>query len=221
MISKPTPARMARLVAQWRGVGNRRRASLDAITFPDGLSGIGAASCRTRTGRVGEHSDADVRAGARGHGIGAPVIEIVLPGGERLHVGSGASTELVRAVVAALRARMLTLSPAVRIYLATGTTDLRRSIDGLAGAGAGAVQARSPVGPSVPLSQSARRPPQDPGVGSHGGSGSSISGSSKARLRGRRTTPDPPSRCAAPTRAAALGRRLAQTRRRRWYERVA
>lgn len=26
---------------------------------------------------------------------------------------------------------MLTLSPAVRIYLATGTTDLRRSIDGL------------------------------------------------------------------------------------------
>lgn len=28
---------------------------------------------------------------------------------------------------------MLTLSPAVRIYLATGATDLRRSIDGLAG----------------------------------------------------------------------------------------
>jgi transposase len=27
---------------------------------------------------------------------------------------------------------MLTLSPAVRIYLATGATDLRRSIDGLA-----------------------------------------------------------------------------------------
>lgn len=27
---------------------------------------------------------------------------------------------------------MLTISPAVRIYLATGTTDLRRSIDGLA-----------------------------------------------------------------------------------------
>jgi transposase len=27
---------------------------------------------------------------------------------------------------------MLTLSPAVRIYLATGSTDLRRSIDGLA-----------------------------------------------------------------------------------------
>ena len=28
---------------------------------------------------------------------------------------------------------MLTLSPAVRIYVATGATDLRRSIDGLAG----------------------------------------------------------------------------------------
>ena len=27
---------------------------------------------------------------------------------------------------------MLTISPAVRIYLATGATDLRRSIDGLA-----------------------------------------------------------------------------------------
>ena len=28
---------------------------------------------------------------------------------------------------------MLTLSPAIRIYIATGATDLRRSIDGLAG----------------------------------------------------------------------------------------
>ena len=28
---------------------------------------------------------------------------------------------------------MLTLSPAVRIYVATGATDLRRSIDGLVG----------------------------------------------------------------------------------------
>ena len=61
----------------------------------------------------------------------APVIEIVLTGGERLTRqarcvgGPGAG----RGNGAALA--MLTLSPAVRIYVATGATDLRRSIDGL------------------------------------------------------------------------------------------
>ena len=41
---------------------------------------------------------------------------------------AGASGDLVRQVVAALRV-LLTISPAVRIYVGTGATDLRRSID--------------------------------------------------------------------------------------------
>jgi hypothetical protein len=62
---------------------------------------------------------------------------------------------------------VLTLSPAVRIYLATGATDLRRSIDGLAAL----VRERftldplSGLGPSLPVSESVRRPDQDPRVG--------------------------------------------------------
>jgi hypothetical protein len=35
----------------------------------------------------------------------APVIEVVLNGGERLHIGAGASPELVQIVVTTLRAR--------------------------------------------------------------------------------------------------------------------
>jgi hypothetical protein len=35
----------------------------------------------------------------------APVIEIILSGGERLHIGAGAAPELVQAVVTTLRAR--------------------------------------------------------------------------------------------------------------------
>jgi hypothetical protein len=58
----------------------------------------------------------------------AGVLEVVLAHGERVVIRAGASGDLVRQVVAALRAS-LTISPAVRIYVATGTTDLRRSID--------------------------------------------------------------------------------------------
>jgi hypothetical protein len=37
--------------------------------------------------------------------LSAPVIEIVLTGGERLHIGAGASLELVQTVVTTLRSR--------------------------------------------------------------------------------------------------------------------
>ena len=53
---------------------------------------------------------------------------------------------------------MLTLSPAVRIYLATGATDLRRSIDGLSALVRERFTLRSSVRPSVSVSQSPRRP---------------------------------------------------------------
>jgi hypothetical protein len=61
----------------------------------------------------------------------AGTIEVSLATGERVVIAADASSDLVRVIVAALRSTCLTLSPAVRIYFATGATDLRRSIDGL------------------------------------------------------------------------------------------
>src|SRR5438105_15889357 len=60
---------------------------------------------------------------------------------------------------------MLTLSPAVRIYLATGATDLRRSIDGLS-ALVREQLALDPLSGHLSLSESTRRPSQNLGVGS-------------------------------------------------------
>lgn len=61
-----------------------------------------------------------------------PPIEVVLPDGVRVVAQADTPPATVAALVAALRAPW-TLPPAVRIYLATGPTDLRRSIDGLSG----------------------------------------------------------------------------------------
>lgn len=58
-------------------------------------------------------------------------LEVMLAGGDRIRVPAGISAETLRCVIQVLRTALLTLSPAVRIYLATGATDLRRSIDGL------------------------------------------------------------------------------------------
>ena len=103
MISKRTPLRMARLVAQWRRSGESqasfaRRHHIPGWTFwywCRKLSGDPALERRVTPTFVPVQVATD---------SAAPVIEIVLPGGERLHVGSGASADLVRAVVTALRA---------------------------------------------------------------------------------------------------------------------
>jgi hypothetical protein len=58
-------------------------------------------------------------------------LELQLASGDRLFIPAGASPDLVRGGHRAA-AVVLTISPAVRIYVATGPTDLRRSIDGLA-----------------------------------------------------------------------------------------
>ena len=103
MISKRTPARMARLVAQWRRSGESqarfaRRHRISGWTFwywcrklADGPADREAAPTATF---VPVHVTEEPV---------APVLEIVLTGGERLHVRSGASADLVRAVVTALR----------------------------------------------------------------------------------------------------------------------
>jgi hypothetical protein len=103
MISKRTPARMARLVAQWRTSGESRagfarRRRIPAWTF--------WYWCRKLSIGPGTESATPpatfvpVRLAVEPD---APVIEIVWSGGERLHVRPGASADLVRAVVTALR----------------------------------------------------------------------------------------------------------------------
>jgi transposase-like protein len=103
MAGKRPSARMARLVARWRESGESRssfarRHHVPAWTFwywcrklsdnPSSESGEGPATFVPV--RVAADTDASV-------------IEIVLPGGERLQVRAGAPAELVRVILTALR----------------------------------------------------------------------------------------------------------------------
>jgi hypothetical protein len=103
MIRKRTPARMARLVAQWRTSGESRahfarRHHLPAWTF--------WYWCRKLSAGPTEFADTPparfvpVRVAMEPD---VPVVEIVWTGGERLHVRAGATADMVRAVVTALR----------------------------------------------------------------------------------------------------------------------
>ena len=103
MISNRTPARMARLVAQWRasgasGASFARRHHIPAWTF--------WYWCRKLSAEP-RASDATLPATFVPVQMAVepdtPAIEIVLSGGEHLHVRTGASAELVRAVIIALR----------------------------------------------------------------------------------------------------------------------
>jgi transposase-like protein len=105
MITKWTPSRMARLVVQWRRSGESqasfaRRHHIPGWTF--------WYWCRKLSDQPETERDATptvtfvpVRVAAEAP---EPVLEIVLTSGERLQVRSGASADLVRAVVTALRA---------------------------------------------------------------------------------------------------------------------
>jgi hypothetical protein len=104
MISKRTPARMARLVAQWRASGDSRagfarRHHIPAWTFWYWCHKL-SAEARTGSEDTPPATFVPVHMAVEPD---APVIEIVLSGGERLHVRTGASADLVRAVVTALR----------------------------------------------------------------------------------------------------------------------
>jgi len=104
MTSKRTPVRMARLVAQWRTSGESRagfarRHHLHAWTFWYWCRKL-SAEPRTESDDTPPAAFVPVRIAVEPE---AAVIEIVLSGGERLHVRPGASADLVRAVVTALR----------------------------------------------------------------------------------------------------------------------
>ena len=101
MAQRSTAARMARLVAQWRasdesGASFARRHGVRPWTFWY-WSRKRSAPASTRPALptfVPVHVAPPVETG---------VIEVVLASGERLHVHAGASGDLLRAVVAALR----------------------------------------------------------------------------------------------------------------------
>ena len=105
MKSKQTPTRMARLVAQWQQSGESqssfaRRHRISGWTFWYWCRKLADApeadheSTPTTTFVPVHLAEAPV----------TPVVDIVVPGGEQLHVRAGASADLLRAVVTALRA---------------------------------------------------------------------------------------------------------------------
>jgi hypothetical protein len=103
MISKPTPARMKRLVAQWRASGESRASFARRRHIPPWTFWYW---CRKLAAEPTESDDTPSATFVPVHLAverDAPVIEIVLPGGERLHIRTGASADLVRAAVTALR----------------------------------------------------------------------------------------------------------------------
>jgi len=116
---------------------------------------------------------------------------------------------------------MLTLSPAVRIYLATGATDLRRSIDGLSAL----VRERlalDPLSGHLFLFRNRRGDRLKILAWDHGGFWVLY----KRLERGTFAWPvadpgDPVAMRSADLALLLSGVDVAQTRRRRWYERVA
>jgi len=99
-----TPARMARLVARWRNSGESRasfarRQQIPAWTFWYWCRKLSAAPVRD-PGHTPGTTFVPVQVAAEPD---TPVMEIVFGRGEQLQVRAGASPELVRAAVTALR----------------------------------------------------------------------------------------------------------------------
>ena len=97
------PARMTRLVTRWRASGESgasfaRRHHIPAWTFWYWCRKLAAESQTESVDAAPTFVPVRVAADAD-----APAIEIVWSGGERLHIRTGASADLVRAVVMALR----------------------------------------------------------------------------------------------------------------------
>jgi hypothetical protein len=104
MSTNRTPARMRRLVKRWRAGGESgasfaRRHHIPAWTFWYWCRKL-AAEPRTESVDLPSAMFVPVRVAAE---AAAAEIEIVWSGGERLHIRTGASADLVRAVVTALR----------------------------------------------------------------------------------------------------------------------
>lgn len=106
MVKKCTSARMARLVTQWRQSGESqasfaRRHHIPGWTFWYWCRKL-SDEPRVEPAETGASVFVPVRVASDPP---AHVLELVLNSGERLHVGAGATPELVQAVVTALRSR--------------------------------------------------------------------------------------------------------------------
>ena len=106
MVTKPNPARMARLVARWRESGESQASFARRHRIPGWTFWYWCRKLSDQTPSI--ESPAPPPTFVPVHMAGdpsTPVIEIVLNGGDRLHIGAGASPELVQTVVTTLRAR--------------------------------------------------------------------------------------------------------------------
>ena len=105
MTKNRAPVRMARLVAQWRAsgasqAGFARQHGIPTWTFWYWCRKLSSATPpKAASSPATTFVPVDVAADPT-----TPVLEIVFMGGEQLHIRPGASGDLVRAAVAALRA---------------------------------------------------------------------------------------------------------------------
>jgi hypothetical protein len=105
MMKRRTPAQMARLVARWRASDEAQtrfaqRAGVAPWTFWYWCRKLANAPAPpARRARSTSFVPVQVVPEPR-----PSAIEIVLPGGERVHVGAGASAALLREVITVLRA---------------------------------------------------------------------------------------------------------------------
>lgn len=102
MAETRTAARMARLITQWRksgesGASFARRHQIPTWTFWYWTRKLAADPVQARPSTPGF---VPVQIASEGS---PTIMEVVLCGGERLHVRAGASADLVRAAVSALR----------------------------------------------------------------------------------------------------------------------
>lgn len=105
MMSKRTPTRMARLVAQWRRSGESQASFARRHRIPGWTFWYWCRKLSDEPGTECEATPTATFVPVQVAEPAAPVLEIAWPGGEHLHVRSGASADLVRAAVTALRAR--------------------------------------------------------------------------------------------------------------------
>lgn len=98
--------RMAALIERWRGSGR----TLSAFARAQGVTRdkleywrrrLGAAPRRRRKVKAGEVTFSPVELVPAS--VAVPAVEVTLPGGVRLAIGSGATPELVAAVIEGLR----------------------------------------------------------------------------------------------------------------------
>ena len=104
MASKRTPARMARLVARWRESGESRSGFARRHHIPAWMFWYWCRKLSdnpsSESGEAPPATFVPVRVAVD---TDASVVEVVLPGGERLQVRARAPAELVRVILTALR----------------------------------------------------------------------------------------------------------------------